>query len=228
MRVTIGNAVSDDEVRYWDNRSMIKVTSTAFCSSLRLRGQERDTGVGAALSLTSQDYAEILNMLRASATSYDARRNLLMLALEDGESHEGLLQYCKTLLQQASTTPGFSGYEAASNVALQLLLAKSPDKGMWVRQFGQSKYAVLRLAVAEHVFASEPQRALLSMIETIPLAGTDHAVTDAIDLWLSNEASTQLLAEVDARLASLAKTQADSALTAAFMHARKVIADECT
>jgi hypothetical protein len=63
------------------------------------------------------------------------------------------------------------------------------------------------------------------MIETIPLAGTNHDVTDAIDLWLANNSNSQLLAAVDARLDHLERTQPDSALTASFRHARRVIAD---
>jgi hypothetical protein len=121
----------------------------------------------------------------------------------------------------------FTGYEAASNLALQYLLSKSPDSNYWAQRFGQSQCAVLRLAVAEHIFSTDPQRALIAMIETIPHAGTDHAVTDAIDLWLANESNVQLLAAVDARLDSLKRTQPGSALTAAFRHARGVIADEC-
>jgi hypothetical protein len=143
----------------------------------------------------------------------------------DGGSHVGLLQYCRVLLKKTSVAPGFTGYEAASDVALKYLLAKSPDNDYWAQRFGQSKCAVLRLAVAEHVFGTDRQRALVAMIETIPLAGTNHDVTDAIDLWLANNSNSQLLAAVDARLDHLERTQPDSALTAAFRHACRVIAD---
>lgn len=204
------------------------MTSSASRSRLHLRQLGRDIRAGTAVPLAAAEFEEILSTLEAPATSYEIRRHLLKLALIDRRSHNGLAQYCSNVMEKVAMIPGFSGYEAASDLALQYLLATAPEKEYWVRQFEQSRFAVLRLAVAEHVFGTDPHRALIAMIETIPLAGTDNAITDAIDLWLSNESTAQLLAVVDARLADLAITQPNSALTAAFRHAYGIIAGECS
>jgi hypothetical protein len=187
-----------------------------------------DGGAGKAAPLSADEYDAIVSALEAPTTPYEARRKLLTLSLRSGGPHDGLLQYCKTLLETTSAAPDFTGYEMASNLALQYLFAESPDRDSWVQKFEQSRSAVLKLVVAQHMFKTDPQRALIMMIETIPLAGTDHGVTDAIDLWLAHESNAQLLAAVDARLNGLTSTLPASVLTAAFRHARGVIADECS
>ena len=187
--------------------------------------QARAAGIGdtKVASLSATDYAHILGKLEAAATSHEERRCLFALLLADGGTHSGLLDYCKLLLERMSATTGFTGYEAGANLALQYLLAKAPNVEYWVRVFDQSRHAVLRLVVAEHVFGMDPQRALLMMIETLPLAGTDHPVSDAVDLWLYNEADEHFRSVVDSRLDGLARSQPDSALTAAYRHARDVL-----
>jgi hypothetical protein len=173
--------------------------------------------------LTADEYASLLNVLQSPDSTTEIRRNMLILALLDSGASDSVLEYCRNLLSKTAKAAGFSGYEAGSNLALQILLAKSPDKDHWVNQFGQSNAAVLRLVVAEHIASTNPRRGLMMMIEVIPLAGTDHAISDAIDLWLANESDTSLLAAVESRLAELKRKQPASALTAAFQHAREVI-----
>jgi hypothetical protein len=177
------------------------------------------------IPLTADEYSSLLDALRSPGTPIEARKNLLVLALLDHGSNDAVLEYCKTLLAKTSKAPSFSGYEAGSNVALQILLAKSPDKDCWVRQFERSNTAALRLVVAEHIAGTDPQRGLMMMIETIPLAGTDHAVSDGIDLWLTNESNANLLSAVESKLAELQRTQPNSVLTAAYQYARQTIAN---
>jgi hypothetical protein len=204
---------------------MNRVELASDRSGMHMRQLGLDIRAGKSAPLCAGEHEAIVDALEAFETSCEARRNLLTLSLMNSGSHDGLLRYCKTLLERTSRSPGFTGYEAASNLALQYLLAKSPDKDYWVRQFEQSPCAILRLAVAEYVFGIDPQRALMAMIETLPLAGTDHAVTDAIDLWLANGSNPQLRAALDARLDYLVRTQPASALAAAFQHARDVVAN---
>jgi hypothetical protein len=180
---------------------------------------------GEQAPLFADEYAAILERLQAPETSYEMRRSLLALALVDRGSNDALTAYCKTWLATTATSAGFSGYEGGVNLALQIVLAKSVDSGVWVKRFEQSKAAVLRLIVAEHVAGSDLQQGLMMMIDTLPLAGTDHAVSDAIDLWLSNEGNPALRAAVESRLNALTKTPANAALIAALEHARDVIAN---
>jgi hypothetical protein len=175
--------------------------------------------------LTADEYAWLLNVLKSPQSTLQTRKSLLILALLDHGSNNALLDYCNTLLVKTLEKRIFSGYEAGSNIALQIVLAKSPDKDYWARQFEQSSAAVLRLAVAEHIAGTDLQRGLMMMIETIPLAGTDHTVSDSIDLWLANKTSAHLLSTVEAKLAELQHTQPKSALTAAYRHARDIVAN---
>jgi hypothetical protein len=204
---------------------MNRVELASDRSGMHLRQIGLNIRAGKAAAQSQDEYGQLVDALEVPATTGNARRNLLMLALMDGGTHDGLLRYCKTLLERTAKVPGFTGYESASNMALQYLLAKPAEDDYWVRQFEHSKCAVLRQAVAAHVFNTDSQRALVMMIETIPLVGTDHAVRDTIDLWLSNEASPPLLAAVDMKLANLTRTEPASQLTAAYRLARSVIAN---
>lgn len=201
----------------------VELDSNPAGMPLRQLGQAIRAGKAAALS--RDEYVRLVRLLQSKATAMDARRNLLILALMDKGADEGLLQYCATLIAQTTQAPGCSGYEGGTNLALQLLLAKSPDAKSWVSRFERSPCAVLRMAVAEHLFDSDPQRALLMMIDIIPLAGTDHSVTDSIDLWLANEANAQLLAAVESRLDALTRTEINTKLIDAYRHARQVISN---
>jgi hypothetical protein len=87
------------------------------------------------------------------------------------------------LLTTLTARGSFSGYESAADMAHQHVLAKAPDRKFWINQFENSDAAVMRMVVAEHVVTTDLHRGLM-MIETIPIVGTDHAVYDAIGLWL--------------------------------------------
>jgi hypothetical protein len=181
---------------------------------------------GKQVPLETDEYKTILGTLQSPATAAEIRRDLLEVSLLDRGSNDDLIAYCKDLLNRTSAKPGFSGYEGGADLALQCLLLKSHDKDAWVKRFEKSNSAVLRMAVAEHVARFDKQQGLLMMIEMIPLLGIgDHTVADAIDLWLSHEANPKLLAAVDSRLNDLIKKDPKSPLTAAFRHARKIIAN---